>query len=135
MEKQESEREIYMRATFLQKSIEELESQLQIINRQIVELDEFMIAIKSFIVSQDKEMLASFGKGVFVKTDVKDKKLFVDAGAGVLVRKTPEETLLVVEEQIIKLGEVKVHLAEQFDSRVRELQALVVEVESHRHKQ
>jgi prefoldin alpha subunit len=132
MENSESEREVFMHANYLQNSIKETEEQLQLVNRQIAELGEFRTGLQSFISSDKKEMLSSLGKGVFVKTDLKEKGLFVDVGAGVLVKKTPEETLRAVEEQILRLSDMRVSLSAQFDSQVRELQALVARIEAHR---
>jgi prefoldin alpha subunit len=108
---------------------EELANQQKVVDTQISELTEFRVSLDAFEKSEGGEMLASLGKGVFVKTDIKDKKLFVEVGAGYLVRKTPAEALEIIDGQISRLGEIKMQIDESVESVNAELQGILREAE------
>ena len=75
-------------------------------------------------------MLASLGKGVFIKSDIKDKKLFVDVGSGTLVRKTQKEAVNTVDEQINKLTAMKNELSMKLGVMNDDLQKLMQNVQA-----
>jgi len=100
---------------------ERLEQQVQAIDQQLQEMNsvkESIIAIKESDEKKEKTILANLGKGIFIKADLKDKALFVNVGKDVIVKKTPDETLKIIEEQNKRLLEGK----EQFIENIREVQ-------------
>lgn len=100
-----------------------LEENLQLVDNQILELEEFRKSFEFLIKSKNNEILASLGRGVFIKSEIKDKeKLFVEVGAGVVVMKTPEETLEIVKEQISRLQEARIQIASQLKVYSKQLQ-------------
>jgi len=102
--------ELVYKAQMLQRESEEVEGNLRLVEEQIGELDIFQKNLVELKESKGKEMIASVGKGVYIKGDVKDDKLFVEVGAGVVVRKTPDETRETVEGQAMRLKEVRIQL-------------------------
>ena len=50
-------------------------------------------------IEDSEEMLANLGKGVFVKTKVLEKKLFVNIGSNVIVKKNIKEASESIQEQ------------------------------------
>ncbi|MBX4212618.1 prefoldin subunit alpha [Candidatus Pacearchaeota archaeon] len=124
------DQELILKASFLEQHAKESEQNLEMVRQQIAQLTEFLEHISSLADSSDKEMLASLGKGVYVKSSLAEKKLFVEVGAGVIVRKTPEETKKVIESQITRLNEVRVQLSSQVDFYTHNLQELIHEIES-----
>jgi prefoldin alpha subunit len=122
--------EMLMHADALQKQIQEMQEHLGIINQQIAELEEFRESLSSLENSEGKEILSSLGKGVHLKTSIKEDKLFVEVGTGILVRKTPKETAEVIREQLKKLIELKLQFSAQMEQNQLSLQTLVAQIEA-----
>jgi len=130
MDQQEKSQEILHRAIHLREQSEEIEKQLQFIGEQISELQQFSSNLAVLNNNKEKEMLANIGKGVHMKVSrEKDEKLFVEVGAGVVVRKTPEETQEVVKKQIEKFQEAKLRLTSQLQDYAEEFRKMLKEVE------
>jgi len=117
------------RAQMLQKESEESERNLQMVEEQISELELFEKNLGELKDSKGKEMLASLGKGVYIKSDIKEEKLFVEVGAGVVVRKTREETKKTIELQIGRLKEVRIQLIGQLEEFKMSFGEMVREIE------
>ena len=123
------EEDIVYRAAMLQQQSEEIESRLQFVNEQIQELEQFSGDLRVLDKNDNKEILASLGKGVYAKSELKDKKLFVQVGAGVVIKKSINETIEVIGEQIKRFEEARVQLKMQLESYAQELKRMVAEVE------
>ena len=95
---------------------QEVEEKLKIVEQQLSELEQFSVNLKDLEKNKSKEILASLGKGVYLKSEIKEDKLFVEAGAGILVKKTPAETNEIIEDQIARLNEMKTQLVAENDS-------------------
>ncbi len=63
-----------------------------------------------------------------------EKKLFVEVGAGVVVRKTPEEAQEVIKKQIQRFHEVKMHLTAQLHEYAEEFRRMVGKLRRKRVK-
>lgn len=106
-----------------------LEEEIGMIEMQIAELGAFKENLNALMKMKEKEMLASLGKRVYVKTLAEDtKKLFVEVGAGVVVRKTPEETIKIVDEQILRLEDARFEIIERLNEYQGQLQDFVREI-------
>lgn len=118
-----------MKIAEIERVARELEENLQLIEMQIGELGDFNRSLEFIIKSKDKEMLSSIGKRVYIKTAIEDKKkLFIDVGAGVVVKKTPEETIKIVKEQILRLQEARVQVSSQLEMHREQLQEFIEEI-------
>jgi len=115
----------------LQKESEQIENNLLIINEHVLELSKFNENLQ-FLEGKgkkDKEILASLGRGVYVKSKIEDdKELFVEIGAGIVVKKTPQETKKVIEEQIQKFEEARRELSEQLHLYKEEFGKMLMEI-------
>lgn len=121
--------EILQKAMMLRQQSEEIEQQLNFVTQQIGELSEFSQTLEELDKNKEKEMLAPLGKGVFSKVDRKDEKLFVEVGAGVMVRKTGKESKKIITEQIKKFTAARVQLTAQLEAFRQEFTRMLVEVE------
>lgn len=121
--------EILQKAMMLKQQSEEVENQLNFVQQQISELDGFSKTLEELDSVKEKEMLAPLGKGVYAKADRRDEKLFVEVGAGVLVRKTAKEAKKVIVEQIRKFSEARIHLTVQLEAFKQEFGQMLGEVE------
>lgn len=108
----------------------ELEETLNIIEQQLMELEQFKGHLKEINESKNNEILSSLGKGVFMKSEIKDKKLFVEVGSETFVRKTPDEAVETIEEQTKKLDEIKNELSSQINNLNRDMQGLMKKLEN-----
>lgn len=100
------------------------DEQLKIVDQQLSELESFRKSIEDIEKNSNNEILASIGKGVFMPAEIKDRNLFVEIGAGVFVKKTLDETKKVAEEQLQRLGEMRMYLGSEINlinSEMREL--------------
>lgn len=107
--------ELIFQASLMQKQAEELETHLEIMQNQIQEMEQIRDSISNLSKSNEKEMLSTLGKGVHLKTELKSKDLYVEVGSGIVVKKTPEETLSVINFQLKKLNEAKLQITGQLD--------------------
>lgn len=129
---QEKANALLLQAAQLQQQAEQTEQHLALINNELAEMSEFEKQIDSFSKNQNNEMISSIGKGVYAKASLTDKNFLVNAGAGVLIKKTPEETKKIVKLQIEKLEEAKASLLAQLELFHNELRRLVGEIEKFR---
>lgn len=115
MEKQEQ----FLQIAQINQEAEKLEQQINLIDQQIRELEAVKQSIEELAIKQiGSEILTNLGKGIFVKTETKSKELFVNVGRETMIKKTPEETLKIIGEQMIKLASGR----ENFLERVQDLQ-------------
>ena len=129
------EEEMLYTAAILKQRAEELEKQLDFVKQQIFELEQFKESLKILEENKENEMLSNLGKGVFMKTKREEnEKLFVEVGAGVVVRKTPKETREVITNQLNKLNLAKIQLGAQLEEFAEEFKKMLEEVEKLREK-
>lgn len=117
------------KAAVLERQVEELQQHLVLISREIDELHAFYDHLKRFSESWQNEMFSSLGKGIHVKAKGMDRHLFVEVGAGVVVKKTPAETQVVIDGQVKRLHEAKFHVLQQLEARTHALQEVAHEIE------
>lgn len=122
--------ELLQRAMQLKQESEEAEQQIEFVKSQIVELEEFANGLREFGKSKKTEILAPLGKGVFVEAELKDSgKLLVDVGAEVIIKKSSEETLKIIESQIWKFREAQILLGHQMEGYALEFKKMLEEIE------
>lgn len=116
-------------AQALQEESQALEERLQFIAQQFEELTALMTGIDILPFAPQKEMLSSLGKGLFVKTQFEDKQLYVDIGAGVIVKKTPVQVQEIIRGQLRGLMELReetqhrlIELKGEFENLLGQLQ-------------
>ena len=80
----------------LEEQANQFEEQLKLIDQQISELNKLKEDLAAFEKSNEKEMFAEFGKGIFVKATVDKKEFLVDVGEKIFVKKISEEISLLL---------------------------------------
>lgn len=125
----EINQETLMKASFLEKESNKLGEQLEMIENQIQELEQFSINLASFSKNQGKDILATLGKGVHTKAQIQNKDLYVEVGSGIVVKKTPEQIKKVIEGQVKRLKEAKLQIQTRMDIYSTALQELVHQIE------
>jgi len=97
--------------------LQESEERLNLVEQQISELQAFGESIKEINNSDDCDILAPLGKGVYLPAQIKEKNLFVGVGSGIFVKKTPDEAEKVVVGQVSGL----IKMREEFSLRIEKL--------------
>ncbi len=111
----EQSEQLMLRATLIERHISELRDKLEFVSSQLSELEEFNAGFSSLKDTKDKEMLASLGKGIYIKAKPTDDKLLVNVGAGVIVKKSQEETKGIIEFQIKSFKEARLKLMSELE--------------------
>ena len=122
--------ELLMKLSMLEQQANEQAEQIQAIDNQISELESLKLSLSKMEKSKGKEMLAPLGRGIFIKTEVKEEKLFVNVGSKTLVKKTPKETAEIIDNQIKEMGRVKAHLLGNIEQINQSLSGLINEAQN-----
>ena len=119
--------EYIFKLSLMQQEAEKMQEQLQIVNQQIQEFEVLKLSLNNLEKEKEKEFLASLGRGIFIKGEIKDKELFVNVGNGVVVRKKPEENCNIIDKQVRELAELKRNLLLELEKVNFQLQELLEE--------
>lgn len=119
-----------MQASMLERRAHEIEENIEYIDSQIFELESFKNSIESFSNSEEKKILSSLGKGVFIDSRIESKDLFVDVGANIIVKKTPQETIKIIDSQISRITEARLGLLSSLDSCRNQLNNIISQIEN-----
>jgi prefoldin alpha subunit len=128
------EMDLLQKAIILKQQSEEVEKQLNFVSEQITDLERFSSGLKDLSGDKEKEILTPLGRGVYMKADKRSDKLFVEVGAGVLVRKTPQEAVEIIAGQLESFNAAKVQLAAQLQEFIQEFGRMLKEVERLKNK-
>ena len=124
-----------MRLSMMQQEAERFQEKIGLIDRQIEEMNAVKSSIKDIKQGENKEILTNLGKGIFVKTQIKEKDFLVNVGKDIVVRKTNEEIIEVLEEQLKKLFEGKTEIMNQIENLQKETLELVSKVKEEQDKE
>ena len=114
---------------------EELNRQFGIFERQIVQIQKELQAIEQAYLDMNQikfgldeisgkvgnEILATIGRGIFIKAKIESDEPLVDVGGGNFVKKTIPEAKKLIDEQIIKLDQMKRDLEGELDKIGKEI--------------
>tara|TARA_Y100000310_G_C20687731_1_gene820203 strand:+ start:2766 stop:3161 length:396 start_codon:yes stop_codon:yes gene_type:complete len=124
---------VIFHASQLQQQVQQLEESLKIIEQQTAELEQFSDNISFLEKSEEKELISSLGKGMFVKTELKDKDIFVDVGSGILVKKSATQSREIIESQLKKFKEARLHIMSQLESSQAQLDFTIKQIQDERN--
>ena len=124
---EKKQQELIFKLSMYEQQIQQLQQQLQAIDQGIFEMDGLDHGLNELIGSVDKEILASIGRGVFVKTKLLSEDLIVDIGNKTFVKKSIPEAQELIREQIEKLNDVKKELEDNLEKIGEEMQRVYQE--------
>lgn len=114
--------ELMMEVQDLARQAEQIEQHVQFLDQQAEELMKFKINLDNFEGKVGSKLISSFGKGVFMETELKSNILFVEVGSGILVKKDKNEVSSILDQQIKVLRQSRNYFGEQFQVYTAELQ-------------
>ena len=106
--------ELLIKLSLLEQQANEQAERIQAVDSQINELESLKLSLKKMEKSKGREMLAPLGRGIFLKTEVKDDKVFVNVGHKTLVKKTFPEAAEIVDTQVREMENLKHQLIKQY---------------------
>jgi prefoldin alpha subunit len=126
------QQELFMRMNMLGQEAEKIEQHMQAIDQQIQELASVKQSIEAIKDEKEKnkEILANLGKGIFVKSQIKDNELFVNIGNETVVKKTPEQTMQIIDEQTARMLAGKQEMTLRIEQLQSEMQSILAEAQS-----
>uniref|UniRef100_A0A7C1P1G9 Prefoldin subunit alpha n=1 Tax=Thermofilum pendens TaxID=2269 RepID=A0A7C1P1G9_THEPE len=99
---------------------EEIQREISLAQSLITEIDSTVVTLKNIgLLEEAKEVLVPLSAGVYVKAIInKQEKFLVNIGSNILVEKTLEETLSMLNQR-------REELAQLVNKRVEELNAII----------
>jgi prefoldin alpha subunit len=113
----------------MEQEANQLNEQLQMVEQNVNEMLELKASLDEIGKEENKDILANIGKKIFIPVEIKTKELIVEVGKGHYVKKTPEETIKIVESQLDRLMEGKTQIVGRLDELQNEMQSLIKEIE------
>ena len=116
-----------IKLSMMEQEAEKLREQINLIEQQILEFNILAESLQKIENSKSKEILSNLGKGVFLKTEIKDSELFVNIGSNVVLKKKPKEAIEIINKQITQLEEMRKIMLNDIEKMNENLQNLVIE--------
>ena len=126
-----------LKLSILEQEANKIQEQMQLINQQILELESLKTGLEKLNLEDKKknEILAPLGKGIFVKSEIKESDLFVNLGSGIILKKKPKETSEIIEKQVKELENLKIILSDNIAQINFQLQNLVLEAQKEKNEE
>ena len=122
----------YLEMQALDEKMKQIDNQLSVIDNQIKEVLVTKKALLDFKkLEKGRESLISLANGIFVKGEVKDNStLLVNVGADVVVEKSVDDTISLMDSQLDELEQYKSAIITSMDQltlKVKEIEKIVDE--------
>ena len=131
-EERNQENELIIKLSIFEQQIRQIQQQLEVLERNILEMNSLNVGLDEFKKAEGKEILAQIGKNIFVKTKLVSDELIVDIGSGNFVKKDIESTKKLIAGQVKKLENIKNELNSALQNIDREMTGLMVEAQGKR---
>ena len=111
-EKEKKAQEMYMQFQAIDQHIKQLQNQLEMVTRQLIELNATGSSLDEFRkIGVGKEIFVPLSSGIFAKAVIKDNsELLVNIGANVAVKKDVESTKSLIQNQIEEIKKIQVQM-------------------------
>ena len=128
---QQAQQELLYRLSVFEQHIKQLHQQLQLIEKNILDLNSLDFGIDEIKGSVGKEILGQLGRGIFVKANIISEDLIVDVGNKNFVKKSISDTKKIIKEQIKKLHQIEKELKDKLEEINEEMTELVLEAQKN----
>lgn len=124
------QQEMIFKLQMFEQQMQQIQQQLQAVEGGIVEMSGLKLDLEEIKESKEKEILASVGRGIFVKAKITSEDLLVDIGDKNIVKKSVTETQEIIGKQIKKLEDVKEELYKNMEELQKEFSKLIEDAEN-----
>lgn len=134
--KEKKAQELYMEFKMIEQHIKQLQTQLEAVTQQLIELHSTSNSLEEFKkIIDGKEIFVPLSSGIFAKAGIKDtSELLVNVGASVAVKKDIASTKKLIQNQIEEIKKIQKHMIDDLGKMTnhamqleRQLQSLVSE--------
>ncbi len=134
--KEKKAQEMYMEFKVLEQHIKQLQSQLEAVTHQLIELHGTSNSLEEFKeIASENEIFVPLSSGIFAKASIKDtSELLVNVGANVAVKKDVNSTKKLIQNQIEEIKKIQKHMIGELEKMTnhaanleKQLQALISE--------
>ena len=119
------DQQLILQLSYLERRKQELSENLNNLDSQTIDLESFSKDIEYLDSFKGKDTVASLGRGVYIPSQITDKKLFIEVGAGIVLRKTPKEAKEIIETQIQRLKLTRSQILTEIDSCNSEFEEII----------
>jgi len=123
----EENQEIILRLGMFEQQLQQLQQQLQSVEREITELKSLHLGLEEIPNSKDKEVLARISSGIYAKAKIISDELIVNIGENSFVKKNIPETKKIIEEQVEKLKIIEGQIEEGIELTNNEFLRMIQE--------
>ena len=109
---EKGQQELMIRLQLFDQQAQQLQQQYQAVEQAMIELGQLNLGLDDLKNSKGKEIMAQFGRGIFLKGKILEEDLLVDVGGKNFVKKDIASTKKLIQEQIKKLQEIKDEIEE-----------------------
>lgn len=124
---EETQQELTQKFQMFEQQIQHLSNQIQAVEEGVTEMNYVNTSLDDLKGKEGKEILAPFGRGIFVKAKLLSEELIVDVGNRNFVNKSVDDTKKTINEQIVKLNEVHAELTKSLSDVDKALTEAMVE--------
>jgi prefoldin alpha subunit len=124
--------QVMMQAQALDNRMKELQQNIEFIDSQVLELDTFKTDISKFSKFNGSEIISSIGKGIHVPSHIKGTELLVEVGSGIVLKKTPEQAVDIVESQLSRIKTARLNILSEIDKTQTEFQSILLKLQQER---
>ena len=126
-------KEKIMQFQMMEQEVNQLNSQSELIDQNIKEINELKDSLEEINKEETKEILVNIGKKIYLPVEIKKKELVVEIGNKCYVNKSVEDTLRIIDEQLGKLIVAKGQMTERMQELESEI-GRMIEQEGLGHK-
>ena len=119
------QQEMMFKMQMFDQQIKQLQQQLEAIDQGIAEMTGLNEGLSELVGKEGKEIYAPIGRGIFAKAKLISEDLNVDVGGGNMVKKSIPDTKKIIDDQLVKLDEVKKELEAGMEKMGQEFQAMI----------
>ena len=131
-DKEKKAQEIYMEFQMLEQHIRQLQSQLEMVTHQLMELAATSSSLDEFKkISSGKDIFVPLSAGIFAKASIKDTSdLLVNVGANVAVKKDIDSTKKLIQGQMDEIRKIQKQMADELDKMMHHAAQLEMQLQS-----
>jgi len=116
----------YVELQMMQQHIQQMHQQIEQFDTQLVELNNVIEALEDFkSTKKDSPALVPLASGIFAYAEIKETEFVrVNVGSNVSVKKSVQDTVELVKQQIVEIENYKVKLVENFNMMNQQAQMI-----------
>ena len=123
----EDQQELMFKLQMFEQQIQGIQQQMQAVEKAIIDMDALNLGLDELKGKKDQEIMASIGRGIFVKAKLLSEDLTVDIGRKNFVKKSIPDTQKIIAEQVEKLNDAKNDLEKAMENINEDLTKTMLE--------